>query len=92
MDIQTIFYALGSIFMVLGIALLIAIGVIAWKTYSSVQKTVKTTQAKIDDFTQNIPEKIIEYVSARPTLVAGSVGMGLSSLLMRKLKNLIKGN
>ena len=83
MDIQTVFYALGSVFIFLNICVLIGLGVLIWKAYKAVQQT----QMKIEGIMNHLPEKVVEFVTSRPTLIASSIGMGLSNLVMKKAKS-----
>jgi hypothetical protein len=85
MDIAaTIFYILGSIYMLLGICLMIGVAVLAWKLY----QTAKQTQQKVESVVSNLPEKIVQTISSRPGLLAGTLGMGLSTFLMKKVQNM----
>jgi hypothetical protein len=86
MDVQSVFYTLGSIFMILGIIILIGVGVLLWKGYQTLQKA----QEGVASMKENISGKIMGFISSRPGEVASVVGMGLSSFLLSRVKNFFK--
>ncbi len=86
MDFQSLFYALGSLFLILGILAMIAFLFILYKAYQAMQKM----QQDVFDFKENMVEKVTTFVSSKPTLIASSIGAGLSSILMRKMRDMFR--
>jgi hypothetical protein len=83
MDAQTVFYTLGSVFMILGILFLIAmvVGLIYLiKTIKTLQETVIE---KIDSVKQSItePARVARGVGSA---AAGAVAFGLKQFMSRK--------
>lgn len=86
MDAQTIFYTLGSVFMVLGIITLI--GVLVGVIF--VINIVKQTQQQIIEKLDSLKETILEptkYVKGMGALTAGIVSFGMKQFFSRFHQN-----
>jgi predicted negative regulator of RcsB-dependent stress response len=86
MDFQSLFYALGSFFLILGIIVMIGIVFFLWKAYQSVQKM----QQDVTDLKENVVERVSSFVSSKPTIIASTIGAGLSSMMMKKVKSMFQ--
>lgn len=86
MDVQSLFYTLGSAFLILGIVAMVAILVLIWKAYEAIQKT----QQQIVDLKDDVQAKVSHFADAKSTAIAGTLGMGISSFIFRKIKNSFK--
>ena len=76
MDAQTFFYVVASIFMILGILIMVAVIYFLWKIENS-----------ITGFKKNIGSKVSSFCSDKRSEIAGVVGVGLLTFLLNKLKN-----
>ena len=85
MDIQNVFYSLGSFFLILGIAVMIAILVFLWKAYQAIQKT----QESIAELKDDVVARVNNFVSSKQSAIAGTLGAGLSTFVLGKVKDAI---
>jgi cell division protein FtsL len=86
MDVQSLFYTLGSVFLILGIVVMVAILVLIWKAYEAVQKT----QQQITDLKENVTARVSDFADAKSTAIASTLGMGVASFIFRKINNAVK--
>lgn len=87
MDIaQTTFYVLGSVFMIVGIGILIMVAIALWK----IKETAEVARETIIDVRENVINKAASIVSDRKAEIAGAVGAGLTSFVLNRIKNIFK--
>lgn len=81
--IQSIFYVLASIFMFLGVILMVLLVVLVYKAY----QTAATAQKSLNEFKENVGSKVVEFAAQRPGQVAQVLGAGLASFIIKKIKD-----
>ncbi len=79
MDVQTIFYFLGSIFMLLGIGFLITAFILLFIVVNIAKKTGKHVEDILDRVAENTKKSPVNYMA--------STGMYLISSLIHKMRN-----
>lgn len=82
MDAQTIFYTLGSVFMVLGIVMLISVIVGVILVVNIAKHTQKQITEKLDSLKETIMEPT-KYVKGMGALTAGMVSFGMKQFFNR---------
>lgn len=82
MDAQTIFYTLGSVFMVLGIITLLAVIVGVIMVVKAVKETKIYIEEKVDSFKETIMEPT-KYIKGMGAFTSGAVAFGLKQFFNR---------
>jgi hypothetical protein len=72
--------------MILGIAFMIALIFLLFKAYQLAQKT----QKNIEDIKDTVTEKVNDFVSQKPSEIAGIVGMGLAGFVKNRIKDMFR--
>jgi len=85
MDVQSLFYTLGSIFLILGIVLLISFGVLIWKAFQAIQKT----QEQIMDLKDTVQGHISSFAELKTKMLGNSIGMGVASFIFKRVRNMM---
>src|SRR3989344_8287562 len=78
-DFQSLFYALGSLFLIIWIFVLLLFAVILWKTYTFIKKAP-----------EEIKEKIMNMIPGHKKEVAGLIGLGLSTVVLNKIEGVFR--
>ena len=81
MNLETIFYTLGIIFMSLSILILIVIGAVLLVIKQKVTKLTKTVEEKID---------LVSNAISDPSGIAFKIGSTVADRAVNKLKDIIK--
>lgn len=79
MDVQTIFYSVGTVFMLLGILIMVAVIYFLWKVEKSAM-----------DFKKNIGSRVGSFCSDKKSEIVSVVGVGLLTFLLNKLRKHLK--
>ncbi|MEO6508373.1 MAG: hypothetical protein ABIO02_00305 [Patescibacteria group bacterium] len=82
MEVQSLFYGLGSVFMILGIVAMIALLVMIWKAFETFQKA----QRSITELKENVEAKVSAFADARSTEIASTLGKSVASYFFGKVK------
>lgn len=82
------FYALGSLFLILGVVVMIAFLVLIWKTYQALQRT----QQQIVDFKDNVTARVSDFASAKSSMIANTMAMGVATFIAKKVMNIFRKN
>lgn len=82
MDAQTIFYTLGSVFMILGIITLIAVIVGIVMIVKAVNETKRYIEEKLDSFKETIMEPT-KYIKGMGAFTSGALAFGLKQFFNR---------
>jgi hypothetical protein len=85
MDVQSLFYTLGSIFLILGIVLLVSLGVLIWKAYQTIQKA----QEGITVLKDTVQGHISSFAELKTKMLGNSIGMGLASFIFKRVRNMM---
>lgn len=76
MDLQTIFYSLGIIFM---IVMLTIVGIAAYSLWQ--------IQLKIESLKEQIPAQAKEFIQSKNTELAKGIGLAATTFVLNKVKN-----
>lgn len=79
MELQSIYYIVSIIFMIMAIALLLAILIIIWQA-----------QRRIHEFRENIVNRALSFVKDKKVEFLGVVGMGILAFIGSRLKKIFK--
>lgn len=85
MDVQTLFYSLGSVFLMLGIVVMVGLVVLI---IIAIQ-TVKKAQQEVDNIKENIQARVSAFADAKASWAAKSMGMGVASFVFKKVRDMM---
>lgn len=69
--------------MLLGIFFMGLLIFLVWKAYQAAVQAQKS----IEQMKENVEEKVVGFVTSRPTQVAQAIGTGLSAFLIKKIRD-----
>ena len=88
MDVQSLFYTLGSIFLVLGIVVMISLLVLIFTAIAFFKKT----QQHIEDVRSEVIGKVSSFVDSRRAAIAGNIGMGIFTFVINRVRDAFQKN
>lgn len=80
MDLQSLFYLLGIIFMTISITILIVAGIIVFYVKNKIEQTARKVDEKIDSLTR---------MTAQPGQIAATVGTVVVDSAVKKMRSFL---